>query len=71
MFRLSHPTPDIYMCCICFRMWHVDELYVDASGVKWDMCPKCGEREAAILEEHLGGAASTGTGSGDSDPLTG
>jgi hypothetical protein len=26
------------MCCICFEMTSVEDLWVDPMGVKWDIC---------------------------------
>jgi hypothetical protein len=36
--RLSRPGGGLVMCCICFHYRTVDELFVDAHGVTWDVC---------------------------------
>ncbi len=33
------------MCCICFERVTKDELAIDASGARIDMCQPCGEGE--------------------------
>lgn len=39
--RLSDMVPDHKMCCLCFEYIPYDELYVDFTGQKWDMCKPC------------------------------
>lgn len=36
------------MCCICFKMTPVEDLWVDSKGQKWDLCSdKCAEQAGA------------------------
>lgn len=35
------------MCCLCFEMIVLDDLYVDEHGDRWDMCCACGVTERA------------------------
>jgi hypothetical protein len=51
------------MCCICFRYFNVEDLFIDDDGDKWDMCVPCGIEETLYAR-----AASTGIGTGDQDP---
>lgn len=34
-------------CCLCFDTLTPEECWVDADGVKWDLCVACGDAEAA------------------------
>lgn len=42
MIRLSDMVPGHKMCCLCFEYIPYEELYVDSTGQKWDMCQPCG-----------------------------
>lgn len=33
-------------CCLCFEDLTPEECFVDAEGVKWDMCKPCAKMEA-------------------------
>jgi len=33
----------LVMCCICYGRYEPGELFVDATGVTWDMCEGCGK----------------------------
>ena len=40
--------PDgMVQCCICFGRFGKEELYVDHTGTKWDMCKDCGISQEA------------------------
>lgn len=49
--NLMRPTPNSFLCAICFNHTQVKDAYEDPWGEKWDMCVKCGEDEerAAIF----------------------
>lgn len=47
---LMRPAPGIVRCCLCFRAFKEDELYVDAEGQKWDTCVECQRIEDLHLE---------------------
>lgn len=36
-------------CCLCFETLTPDECYVDAAGVKWDVCVECAAHEALAV----------------------
>lgn len=36
------------MCCICFGWSTHDELWVDATGQKWDVCETCGINQERV-----------------------
>lgn len=42
------------MCCICFGRYETHELYVDSTGVTWDMCSGCGKDVAAYETSNNG-----------------
>lgn len=44
-----------FMCCICFDWTLYTEAYEDAAGVRWDMCPMCGSREAVVERRFAAG----------------
>jgi hypothetical protein len=43
---LMHPAPGWQRCCICFEARQVEELFVDADGQTWDLCPGVCAEEA-------------------------
>jgi hypothetical protein len=43
--------PGWRMCCICFEAIKIEDLWVDSTGITWDMCKECGAREGAIAED--------------------
>lgn len=43
---LMRPAPGWQRCCICFEARRVEDLYVDPSGVVWDLCPGDCARQA-------------------------
>ena len=53
MIDLMRPAPDVWRCCICFEAVHVDDLYRDSEGDKWDMCVPCGQHEEETVEKNL------------------
>lgn len=46
--RLSDMVPGHKMCCICFEYIPVEDLFVDPSGQKWDLCNPCNAYQEVI-----------------------
>jgi hypothetical protein len=42
---IAFPVNDMLLCAICVEWLHVDDLYVDPNGDKWDTCKPCGIQE--------------------------
>lgn len=47
------------VCCLCFEEVRIDQAFLDADGVRWDMCPACGWAEERIKRERAGQAGIT------------
>lgn len=39
------------MCCLCFGSFSQDQLWVDAEGIRWDVCRECGPRSVVVAPE--------------------
>lgn len=44
------PDGSTVLCCLCFETVRIpDECYVDAAGVRWDTCIRCGDDDLLML----------------------